>query len=137
MIERMEIRGIEGRRYVELAEAKSYKISVNHSTTILNVTKDGEKASVDFSFSTNFLPIGMVRVEGRMLYSGNVDALVRSWGSSKKIEDKDIAKELMNAPMAYCMPTIFMLSKELNLPPPLPIPRMKFEGKDEDKQAYL
>lgn len=144
MIERMEIKGIESRRYAELAEARSYKISVNHSTTILNVTREGERASVDFALSTDFLPVGMVRIEGRMLYSGKVDELIASWSSNRKIENREIAKELMNAPMAYCMPLIFMLSKELSLPPPLPIPRLKFEGKGngaeskgDDKQAYL
>ncbi len=141
MMERIEIKGIEGRRYIELAEARSYKISVNHSTTILNVTGEGERANVDFSFSTSFLPVGMIRIEGRMVYSGKADELVKSWNSSRKIEDKEVAKELMNAPMAYCMPTVFMLAKELNLPPPLPIPKMDFrskkEGEDDEKQAYF
>jgi hypothetical protein len=40
------------------------------------------------------------------------------------------------------MPLVFALAKELNLPPPLPLPRLKFGeekkiDKESEKQAYL
>jgi len=138
MIERFEIKGIEGRRYVELADAKNYKISVSHSTNILGIAKEGDKANIEFSFTTNYLPIGMIRAEGKMLYSGRTEELMTSWNNNRKIDDKEIANEIMNAPMAFCITTMFMIAKELNLPPPLPMPKLKFEEKKEDKkQAYL
>jgi hypothetical protein len=49
MIERIEIKGVEARRYIELLEIKNYKISINHNTSIKSVRKKETKAEIDFS----------------------------------------------------------------------------------------
>lgn len=142
MIERIEIKGVEARRYIELLEIKNYKISINHNTSIKSVRKKETKAEIDFSFITNYLPIGMIKIEGCMHYKGRVDELFEEWSREHRIVNKEVATEVLNVPLAFCMPLVFALAKELNLPPPLPLPRLKFGeekkiDKESEKQAYL
>ena len=142
MIERIEIKNIEARRYIELQEIKGYKVSINHNTSIKSVRKKESKAELDFAFITNYVPIGMVKIEGCMHYKGKVDELFEEWNREHKIVNKEIAAEVLNIPLTFCMPLVFALAKELNLPPPLPLPRLKFGekkkiDKESEKQAYL
>ena len=124
MIERVEIRGIEGRRFVDVSNLRSQRVNVSYSTNINNVTKKNDLAEVEFSLSTNYLSVGMIRIEGKIYYSGKVDEIVDSWNEKHAIADKEAAAEIMNVPMASCITIIFTLSRDLNLPPPLPPPRI-------------
>lgn len=134
---------IEVRRY---APAISGQVNINNNSTVTNVDEVDGKLSVGFVFSSSYEPnIGLIRMEGELLVTEskeNVERALDEWKKTgKKNLPEDIAEKTHNAILSNCIVEATILSREVQLPPPIPTPQVKM-GKGDgdagvDTQSYI
>ncbi|MCD6559245.1 MAG: hypothetical protein J7K57_05170 [Palaeococcus sp.] len=88
-----------------------------------------------FEYTVNYKPdIAKASIEGRVFYlprnKGDVDKILDVWESEKRV-DPYLFAEAVNAITNEIMPTLLNLSKRLQLPYPIPIPRVNVGVKGE------
>ncbi len=80
-----------------------------------------------FDFITKYQPDhAEIILEGDVIYqapAAKVDAIANTWKKDKK-SDKDVTTEVVNHLLSRCNIEALFLSRELNLPSPIPMPHM-------------
>jgi hypothetical protein len=114
------------------------KVSINNNVGIknveetkLNINSDRKALKLDFEFSSTYEPdIGKIVLSGEVIYlieKAKADDAVKNWKKNKKIE-KEMMTKVLNNVLAKCNIQALILSKDMNLPPPIPLPKVD-EGK--------
>jgi len=110
----------------------SGKISVNNNIVIKNVEKAGkekELIKVDFSASTKYEPgVGEIMISGYLLWlpTGKKD-IAKEWKEKKKLP-KEVAEPVLNAIINRATIESLLLAKEVGLPSPIKLPRLKVKA---------
>jgi hypothetical protein len=131
-IKQLQLKSIEARRYADLNE-KPMQIRIDHNSTItqMRYTSDNN-ASVEFQYTASYGPIGMIKIEGILLYEdAEAQTVVEKWNETRKMPDQ-IASQLHTAVMHSCVPEAVGIAKDLGLPPPIPLPQVRL-GTDTKK----
>lgn len=110
------------------------KINISNNVKIRNVEEaklqmgDG-KAAIKFSFAhgTNYEPeIGIIEIEGDVVYLTGKDEAKKILDGWKK--EKTIDKQIVNPLLSYVLNKssieALLLSKEMGLPAPIPLPKV-------------
>ena len=124
----VQFRSFEARRYQD--PAANAQIRVDHNSNIGLVTKDSEeKIRVEFAYTTSYGPIGLIKIEGTLGYTGpTAGAAADAWGKDRNLPT-DVAQHVHSAIMAAAVPQAVGLAKDLRLPPPIPLPQVQIKGK--------
>lgn len=113
---------------IEDVKIEEFVISSNKKEKLLKIV---------FDFSTEYLPkIGIIQINGHILYSGNpkeIEELSTNWKKNKNIKG-DIFLQFINSILIKCNIKALSLSQEVNLPPPLRLPTM---AKKVDPKDYI
>jgi len=118
---------VDGRRFTKVAERWA-NLRVDHNSTVTVITESApNQANVGFRFTANYRAseavIGLIQIEGTLVWEGDSKALVREWSSGGNMAP-DIANEIHTVIMTNCIPEAVLLARELRLPPPIPIPQV-------------
>jgi hypothetical protein len=134
-----EIMPIVGLTFTKLsAERKAdirEKVNISNNITVTNVEdsqlpfggqkQDGLKIS--FQFVSSFEPsVGNIELNGNLLYIGDAKQLkdvTKNWTKDKKLPT-EIMKHVLNAVMNKCNIQALIMSKDVGLPPPVPLPQV-------------
>src|SRR3989338_7415310 len=107
-------------------ENKGGQVNINNNVSI----KDVE----DLSFSAD----GKIDVEGQVLYVNDekvIDEIKANWEKEKRLP-MNVMEEVVNAALHKGNIQAIKISEEVNLPSPLPLPRMRSaEQKPDEKKA--
>jgi hypothetical protein len=123
----VQFRTFEARRYQD--PAPSAQIRIDHNSNIANCSLDGEKLRIDFAYTTSYGPIGVIKVEGTLVFQDAKAAdAFEAWGKTRNLPP-DIAQTVHSAIMASAVPQAVSLAKDLRLPPPIPLPQVQIQGK--------
>jgi len=111
-------------------------VSVSESDMI-DATK--QKAFlIKFSFETKYEPkIGNINLEGELLYLADVETaktISAAWDKNKSLP-KDIALKVFNKILHNCNVEALLLSREINLPSPIQLPKIKSAPAQDSKPA--
>jgi len=83
-----------------------------------------------FEFTTTFEPkVGNILLGGEVLFlqeAKSIEKVLDDWKKSKKVE-KDVMTAVLNNVLAKCNVEALILSQDVNLPSPLPLPKVKAE----------
>jgi len=121
---------------VEKKESVKGKISINNNITITNVEKKDLILGVakqdgirfEFEFTSKYEPkFADIILGGEVLYLGDAEEVKKvmdEWKKSKNIP-KDVKVQVINAALTKCNIEALILSKEVNLPPPIPLPSVE------------
>ena len=115
------------------------KVSINNNVGIknleetkLNINTTKKALKLDFEFTSVYEPgIGKILLTGEVIYlveKDKADTIVKNWKKNKKIE-KDIMTNILNNVLAKCNVQALILSKDMNMPPPIPLPKVGEGGK--------
>lgn len=128
----------------ERKEAAKGKIDINNNVTIKDVNEDSFSLGKDkqqnvlrfiFEFTSKYEPnVGSILFEGDLLYmeeSKKAKEILSSWKKEKKIP-KEIMAGLLNTILTKCNIQALILSQEVNLPAPIPLPKVQI-GQQEEK----
>jgi len=122
-------------------------VNINNNSTLTAVSEVEGKLSVNFVFTANYEPnIEQVKIEGEVRIpesKKNVEEALREWvDSGRKNLPKDVAQRVHNAILGNCIVEATILSRDVQLPPPIPSPNVKLDsnadvvGKD-DTNMYI
>jgi len=131
-IKNIEIKSIEARRYIERNE-RPKKVRIDHNSTFTRITElEGNLAKVDFQYSSSYGAVGVIKIEGSLLFEENdVKKIADNWNETRKMDD-ELASKMHTAVMHTCVPQAVGIAKDLGLPPPIPLPQVRL-GKDPKK----
>ena len=128
----------------EKKEAAKGKIDINNNVTIKDVQEDSFSLGKEkqqnvlrfiFEFTSKYEPnVGNILFEGELLYledQKNVKEILTSWKKEKKIP-KEIMAGLLNTILTKCNVQALILSQEVNLPPPIPMPKVQIAAPDKN-----
>lgn len=123
----VELTSIEARRFTRTGE-KHPQVRIDHNSTVTLVKELSEKeAAVEFRYTASYGAVGIIRVEGNLVFTGDAKALESQWRQQNQMPSA-IASEIHTAVMRVCVPEAVGIAKDLNLPPPIPLPTVKFDG---------
>ncbi|MHB8605676.1 MAG: hypothetical protein ACYDCK_10520 [Thermoplasmatota archaeon] len=121
----VELTSIEGKRFSKTTE-KHAQIRIDHNSTVTLVREASPgEATVDFRYTASFGGVGIIRLEGTLAFQGDAKALADQWQASSQMPN-EIASEVHTAVMRICVPEAVGIAKNLNLPPPIPLPQVQF-----------
>ena len=139
----LKYRNVEARRFFPVTG----QINVNNNSTITTVSRIDNKLSINFFFTSSYEPnIGIVRIEGEIIVSDsseNIDRAMVEWErSGRKNLPEDMAEKVHNAILANCMVESVLLSREVQLPAPIPTPHVSIGKKEStaggsDTRSYI
>ena len=130
MITRLELRNIEARRF-----AKSFQnpvaggqVRIDHNSTVTLMNEvAADEAYIEFAYTTSYGTIGMIKVDGALIYKDDgVRELIAQWKETRKMPN-ETASKIHTTVMHACVPEAVGLAKTLRLPPPIPLPQVKFQ----------
>lgn len=110
------------------------KVSINNNVGIkgleetkLSINTNRRALKLNFEFTSVYEPnIAKILLEGEVIYlaeKDQADKAVKNWKKNKKIE-KDMMTQILNNVLAKCNIQALILSKDMNLPPPIPLPKV-------------
>lgn len=81
-----------------------------------------------FSYTVSYDPaIGSIRLEGDVLFMQEkkiIEAILKEW-TEKKAMSKKLSAVLVNTIMQKCTIQSLIMARDINLPPPMPLPKVK------------
>ena len=115
------------------------KVSINNNVGIkgleetkLNINTNKKALKLDFEFTSSYDPnIAKIVMTGEVIYlidKEKADEVIKNWKKNKKIE-KEMMTSILNNVLAKCNVQALILSKDMNLPPPIPLPKVGGEMK--------
>lgn len=111
------------------------KVSISNNVSITKVTKTDlsfgkakqNALKFEFEFIASYEPkLGSIALNGEVIWMDkkeNVDKLEKEWKKSKKI-DKEVMTPVLNHVLNKCNIEALLLSREVNFPPPIPLPKV-------------
>lgn len=135
MLHRLELRSIEARRFTKAFEkppAGQIRIDHNSTVNLMEIMEEGQ-AKVEFAYTTSYGALGVVKIEGAMVWEDpqeQIEPVVKEWSETRKMPN-EVASMIHSMVMQACVPEAVGLAKNLRLPPPIPLPQVRFG----DKQA--
>ncbi|MFW3146256.1 MAG: hypothetical protein ACMUIE_05545 [Thermoplasmatota archaeon] len=126
-IKRTELLNVEAKRVGVVGKNMNIRIDVNSNVSQIYLTEEDE-ARIDFRFMATYTGLGTVGVEGRITFSDGAKELYEKWTETGNMPDK-AAQEIHGTIMKSCMPVAVLLAREVNLPPPMPMPPINLKGK--------
>jgi hypothetical protein len=121
---------------VEKKQTIKGKINISNNVSITNVEESslsfgGSKQKglkFTFNFITNYEPkIGSLDFTGDILYiedAKKVEDILKAWKKDKKLP-KEITTSILNTTLNRCNIQALILSQQINLPPPIPMPKVE------------
>ncbi len=125
----LSFNAIEAKRSKEVVKAE---IKVNSTPTVTGIkemnvpTLGGKKAlNFEFEFLTKYDPeVAEIKMGGSVIYLSDKNAsILKQWKKEKKIPE-DVSIEILNHLFRRCLIRVANIADDLQLPPPLPMPRV-------------
>jgi len=126
---------IRDRRYINLNERPG-KVRIDHNSSVSQISNKKEnQASIDFQYTASYGAVGMIKLEGSLLYENNdAKKITNDWQNTRKMPN-DVASRIHTAVMHACVPEAVGIAKDLGLPPPIPLPQVKIGDNPKKAQA--
>jgi hypothetical protein len=116
--------------------SKGGQIKINNNVSVkdledMDFAVEGKKGlKFTFGFHCAYEPnLGKIEVEGQVLYVGDdkkVEEIKTNWTKEKRLP-MDVMQEVMNAALHKGNIQAIKISEDVNLPSPLPLPKVKAE----------
>ena len=135
-VARVETHTIEAKRFSKPGE-KVQNVRVDQNSTITQITPSGDEGmSAEFRLTINYTGIGFIKLEGQVIMAGEGDVApaLSEWRSSGNLPTAT-ANVVHNAVMSHCMPTALLVSRDVQMPPPFPLPRIQLQKKSKPRPA--
>ena len=131
----INLKSIEARRYINRNE-RPKQVRIDHNSTVTNIlTIDNNKATIDFQYTASYGPVGMIKIEGSLLYESNdAKKVSKEWTETRKMPNQ-IASHIHTAVMHACVPEAVSIAKDLSLPPPIPLPQVRLGSTPKKGEA--
>lgn len=122
----------------ERKEAPKEKVTINNNISIKNLEKKDlavgtakqDAIRFMFEFKSKYEPkFAEIGIDGDVLFlstAAEVKRLVEGWKKEKKVP-KEIMEQIMNAALNKCNIEAIIISQQVNLPPPVQLPKLEIK----------
>jgi hypothetical protein len=118
-IKGVEFSAVEAKRFSKAGERLA-NIRVDNNSTVTLITEVSEReANVEFRFTASYVGVGVITIQGSLLYDGDARSLAKQWQAQNKMPTP-LANEIHSAIMNSCLLEAIILAREVRLPPPVP-----------------
>ena len=133
-IKNFEIRSIDAERYGEKEEARG-NLRVDHNSSVTRIRKiNNNKNELNFRFNINYSNMGKIKIEGKILFQGDYPDLAKKWKENNQMP-QEVAQQIHSTIISNCVPQAVVLAKDLQLPPPIPLPKVNLaDEQEQDKK---
>ena len=132
----VELTSIEARRFTKPGE-KHGQIRIDHNSTVTLVKElSASEASVEFRYTATYGPIGVIRIDGALTYACDAKEFEQKWRQTNQMEPAQ-ASEIHSAVMRACVPQAVGIAKDLQLPPPIPLPQVQFQTPQQAQKGAV
>ncbi len=117
----------------------SNNVSVKDAKEIdISLGKSKQKAiQFQFEFVSSYEPkVGSIVLEGDIVFmeeDKKIKEILSEWEKTKKLSP-DIMTHLLNNVLNKCNIQALIMSRDINLPPPIPLPRVHQEGAPKEQK---
>ena len=124
----------------EKGENAKGKIDINNNVSVKDVREENLALGRDksqnilkfiFEFTSKYEPnVGNILFEGELLYMEEpkkAKEILADWKKSKKLP-KELMAGLLNTILTKCNVQALILSQQVNLPPPIPLPKVQISA---------
>jgi len=134
-IRNIQLKSIEARRYINRNE-RPKQIRIDHNSTVTQIYDiKADQATIDFQYTASYGPVGMIKLEGSLLYQANdAKKIANDWKNTRKMPNQ-IASQIHTAVMHACVPEAVGIAKDLGLPPPIPLPQVRIGASPKKGQV--
>ena len=123
-----EILTIDAKRFAQSGE-KAQNVRVDQNSSITEITKTGvDSANILFRLLINYANRGYIKIEGSVLVGEGIDPLIDEWSKTATMPVEE-ANIVHNVIVSNCLPTALLVSRDVKLPPPFPLPRIDIQKK--------
>jgi len=123
-IKSFELVSIDAKRFSKLGERIPH-LRVDNNTAVTSVSVISEKeAQMDFRFTISYVGVGMIKIEGRLVWEGDAKPIATQWSQTNALPN-EIFGPVLQAIFGNCMPSAVVSARDLGLPPPLPPPQIQ------------
>lgn len=124
----------------ERGSAEKGQIRIGNTVGIEDVTESNislglqsqQGLKLSFSYKTMYDEnFGVIELKGSLIYIDEpkqVKEVLKTWQKDKKLSP-EVLRDALNAVVGRCSLQALLLSKEINLPPPVPMPKVSVETK--------
>ncbi|HEC89210.1 MAG: hypothetical protein DRN12_02040 [Thermoplasmata archaeon] len=135
-IKNVQLSAIKAERYIDLAN-RPKQVRIDHNSNISRMERINDKqAKVEFQYTTSYGPIGIIKLDGSLILEDDkAGKLAEEWTSTRKLPN-EIAGNIHTAVMHTCVPMAVGIAKDILLPPPIPLPQVKF-GKAPPRKGQV
>jgi len=132
-IAKFEIKSIDAERFTSSQNRKkNVRIDHNSSVTkIKQITKDS--FDIYFRFTANYKSIGRIELEGRLMIKDAPSDLASKWRDKNEMPN-EIANQVHSAIIQNCIPKSVLIAREVQLPPPIPMPKVNVPKNGKKKK---
>jgi hypothetical protein len=123
-----EASSIEAKRFMKAGE-KTQNVRVDQNSSITEINRlTSDTASIGFRFTINYSNRGYMKIEGTVTVQGEIEPLLEEWSKtgSMPVEEANIVHNVI---VSNCLPTALLVSRDIKLPPPFPLPRVSIQKK--------
>lgn len=125
-IERVELSGMDVKRFQNNGD-RSLGVRIDQNSVITRMQHlDDDRGVLSFRFSIDYSSLGYIHIEGDMFFRQGAHDLIDRWLADGRI-DVTNASLIHNAAVSSCLTTALILSREVKLPPPFPLPRVSLQ----------
>jgi hypothetical protein len=135
-VSQLLLKNVEARRFLKVSpDPVQVRIDNNLAVTVIRPEQTG--AHVEFNYTAVYGPLGVIKIEGEFLYSGDLaQQTIKEWEQKKQMPG-EAASEIHTTIMHACLPEAVALARSVQLPPPIPMPIVKFEKKPDTPPAPM
>jgi hypothetical protein len=123
----------------EMKVNNNVQIKTLEKAEIAGPKKENTGLKATFEFKTSYEPaIGEILIEGEivLLEQAKVaEEALKQWKKDKSIT-KELIREVMDTILSKATVESVVLSREIGLPPPIPVPKVS-ENPEKQKQPYI
>lgn len=124
----IEFTSVDARKFTRRGERPQFARLEQNSTVSMILPLDDATADVEFRFTVSYGAVATIKIEGRMLFTGDARALVATWREKSQMPN-EIASEIHSAILMASIPEAVLVARGMHLPPPIQLPQVKFENK--------
>lgn len=108
------------------------EITVRNNSTLEAVSKEETHLEINFVFTSKYQPqIGEIKIEGVLTYRDEpqkLDQALEKWKNSDQQNlPEEMAENVHNTIFSNCVVEATILSKQVQLPPPMPAPQISLD----------
>lgn len=134
-VSNFQFRNLEARRLVK-PEPRPVQVRIDNNlqVTLVQPTSD-DSCRIEFSYTASYGPLGFIKIEGEFGYRGEQAKQCADQWQAKRQMPVEAAGEIHTSIMQACVPEAVTLARSIHLPPPIPLPQVKFQKQGVQAQA--